>query len=1433
MKTFNYYYLSKSSSLSVLLYRSLLFNNNNCYYYQDSTMLNGYALDKKLDKHYSTLRTNEKLLEQRTHREKMRRKLANNYRLRIEKFISTVLLRQILLQMTSDPVPQNANNLAESLFYPKASSGFVITGWKSERERIQVFKAKSQQQDAIEKHKFFTSEPSLINERDFPKLLRARLPEKEINPDMRFTAKNDIERVLDSVKANQAYVDASELTTLKSYDSEFLVSRKSKDRKHEVAKKVRPKLHKKTHFQAVMALVNRQSKVLAKCFDTVKAGNDKDTEMTTEGRQEVINKGNSPVLIGGRSSSVPMLPKLAINNQSPLKDWKYGFKGKGDFPVETNSPVLSPSSISLKKKPKAKRKVTFTLPFSVTQSQLLTNPEVSQELNEGEELGKRVLSQCGMIRSKSPKTFETSLKKGGGHLMSGFGMSNKEVYFRVFHNNKDQSIPALIILILIYHLQHKSRLCAAQVQKYIGKHKMKPEIFQRSKRLGTNSVKALKSKTITNMAPVESLATEPADPLFSMKMISVDALSLDHVLALNSQNASLKSFQNKIHYEVQEKIRQKHALEEQLRSLQRATADYESKFSEQRLSFLEKQCVNISDSICFAEIERRAFEHMYAKEKKNKLFLGKSIEDIKKQLKKADELVIDAIEVEKGADQRKLEEEEKTDCKTDIKIAKELKAKILQGKKTQETLIKETEESKKRVQEAEDAIKLVKLRNERHKEKTRKIKRQIGEYTGLITRLRIYREAFVQQYNMIKAAYNTTHRGEIMSKKDTYDIQLQSERNLCKDKISVLKRHEQTLYSLQAVLAALKEEKDKKNNNKIATLKVLDAGEYNKNAVATKYVDSKDELMQVNVALEEKLAFLRKAISGIKHILFTLQTYDKYEETGTWHDLNVVDALEDISTAETLPKFSRLLLVLEQKIVAVAFLTSQNIKHLDLTKNTLVGSEDPDYEAPILLNVNNTTNCRDILKKFLDSRDPLAATSLESPGEHPLTEPKIDDDNLGRYILETDVVKRPQGIGLHKVGETLSPIGNTKVDLVDLGEQAFDICRRKNKRIIFNNQTIRVEPAIEDINEQLLLSERFSKGRLKVKIENEIALRERKSTIPTEKIIKKPTQKKRLTNLTLEVTRAMKNRPPEVVEAARETFVTLDKIRGLDDEKFHRELEENQKYFPNFLGAILSMKKSRNDEKIGRIASKCTYFVDKPLSACPSLRPLQKNGRNKTQLQNFISEIPTAEEFVMGSMQKRIKNLKSLDRLDQWLTSSTNAFEAFCTREKECVSIKADTQKRPGTQQQKKGWIPKTKLNSNFMSMKAFTPAASRLDGMINPISLFKHKQHFIGIITKQQHNMRVQSLKIAIIFCNTKRQIKQWSYTRFCQSLLRSGASLSTRSYVRLLTPQLQAKVFPLAFQIIPPSFLAKPSHLPLWENCGKTRFQSSNPLIKRLWQY
>ena len=217
----------------------------------------------------------------------------------------------------------------------------------------------------------------------------------------------------------------------------------------DIAKKLRPDLHNKTHFQAVLAMVHKASKTLQGSPDVTPVGaaiEFEDMEEAMETYDEQAAKAKAKELESKTRDDVraalPPLPAASFRNMSPLRDRK-GREKTMDcaadlFRVQQKQQqgVMGKYRSIMKEEsrlPKINKKISFKLPFpgeSMSSSQ--TQPV--ERLNETEKLGKRILKVCNVFPFNVRKDKSPQLHKGQGHTIAGSGKSNQDVYTKVFGN---------------------------------------------------------------------------------------------------------------------------------------------------------------------------------------------------------------------------------------------------------------------------------------------------------------------------------------------------------------------------------------------------------------------------------------------------------------------------------------------------------------------------------------------------------------------------------------------------------------------------------------------------------------------------------------------------------------------------------------------------------------------------------------------------------------------------------------------------------------------------------------------------------------------------------------------------------------------------------------------------------------------------------------
>lgn len=301
--------------------------------------------------------------------------------------------------------------------------------------------------------------------RDFPSLLRKREPQKEIQPGMYYKANSALERLVEAFKANSNVVDEreelkriGELVGLKRSQSLTRISLHSKKiPAGELAKKLRTDFHTKTHFQAAVALLHKASKSLERPSDaspkaTTKVREPEDMEEAvealemgdlTQAQQTKTTEGTGK----RRNESLPPVEALTFDNISPLRrsknrasvvDTRGQIRRLLDHSGERYNAVLIPIRSIMKEPrggsttrlPRIDKRISFVLPASAE------GPEMTPMGSEAEQLAKRVLRSCNVFPYRKRIDKSPRLHKGQGHTVAGFGQTNRDVYIKIFTNNK-------------------------------------------------------------------------------------------------------------------------------------------------------------------------------------------------------------------------------------------------------------------------------------------------------------------------------------------------------------------------------------------------------------------------------------------------------------------------------------------------------------------------------------------------------------------------------------------------------------------------------------------------------------------------------------------------------------------------------------------------------------------------------------------------------------------------------------------------------------------------------------------------------------------------------------------------------------------------------------------------------------------------------------
>ena len=682
--------------------------------------------------------------------------------------------------------------------------------------------------------------------------------------------------------------------------------------------------------------------------------------------------------------------------------------------------------------------------------------------------------------------------------------------------------------------------------------------------------------------------------LLTQDMISIDLLNHNHEAALCRETRSLKERGNELYYEIERKKKQKLVLQQKLKTIKRANEDFKTEYPEQTLRKLKLHCSELKTTMHREEMQSLHYSIMLNKEEKNKQRLIKGIAKFKEEFKEIEKYAVDINGVTVDYDNKK----KLKFLYRNKELSNEYKEKIERAKEKYMRIVKSIEASKRRIDDMQNNINNKKKHNARYKQKISQYKNQITQYREIIEKFNLCMQVFTNKCSILKQMLKTINKDQVLILKDSNDIHLQTLKNLYKDKLYLLREHKRKLHKLEDELKM----KSLGNLEKVKKEK--------EESLLFDYMNYKDSLKKLTSTLKDKARFLSKITSGIIHIISSFKDHNTY--TNDQLSLNLLDLIGDINETGLLPKFSELLLILDQKFTATSFTIVQRI-----SLRTLQASEPqyaPEYIGPITFDISDIAQWRTIMKNYLKKLKAPSANLLK-PVQ---VEDVYDNDDLSKYI------ERP----------------NRSVKAIEYMEHAFDV-RKRPSRLVFNSQPPSPVVAEEDYKEQAKASEEFNKKRLKVKIEKEVGSIHSSTKSPLTRKI----HKRHVNSLTLEVMIGMKNKSEELIETATEAFHTLDKIKRLGNDNFKHELKTNKKLTPNFLSIILNMKKSKNNERIRHIAPKCNYF---------SLKKLDKQR---------VNSVPNASDIDMNEMRKRVMNLNNLSKLKS-ANSSPNAFDVFFSKTK-------------------------------------------------------------------------------------------------------------------------------------------------------------------------
>ena len=373
---------------------------------------------------------------------------------------------------------------------------------------------------------------------------------------------------------------------------------------------------------------------------------------------------------------------------------------------------------------------------------------------------------------------------------------------------------------------------------------------------------------------------------------------------------------NSLNYQRKLRLKRKIKLESDYAEILKKNGSNKKSYTESRLLNLEKQCDIISEKCDIDEMNNKTYMHIFQRQQRLKLQLCKILEETKEDLKVTDYIGVEAAKV------NDLVTTKKENQKKEIE---EIKRDIKEKTKQYESIIDAIEKSRERVQKLEEQKKISKQKEKKIVKKIETLKERREYYELMIKKYRKYNQEYLKNFNKLRETYRVNNKEEINNKLEKKEIEEQTANTQHDEKLK-------NLLFLSSFYSTKKEESDflkilNPKGTSVNKESILDKGEYNRNILAYTYVINTQKIREGVKMLEEKYTVLRSVISGVKHLLNKLIESDKDLELGFWHDFGTIADIGDISTADMRPKISKLLLILEQKIISFCITTQQKVEH--------------------------------------------------------------------------------------------------------------------------------------------------------------------------------------------------------------------------------------------------------------------------------------------------------------------------------------------------------------------------------------------------------------------------------------------------------------------------------------------------------------------------
>ncbi|KAL4506611.1 hypothetical protein ABPG72_000182 [Tetrahymena utriculariae] len=359
-------------------------------------MFNVHLYEKKLKIKNDVERQKDDFIKGLQKRKEKQNELAANYKKRVENFVINMLENPIVTQEYKGPTAYKIRDEFPEKFLKDPQ--VYIKGFKHEKDRIRESYERNQDLDYMP------------NQTVAHYQFRDRNIDKEIQPEMRFTAKTSLERIeqflKDHMQTQVENIDFRDKKKQKKFIDNFPEYQSPWDRRRllakEIAKNLLPSLHNKTHFNAATSLYN--SCPVSLC--------DKQTR-----------------------SQPNLMPKLDQQAEAQDQDDKDASqKAKGQVKLKSKDPKQSDQNDSEQGEKKNLRR-SFEDQKSKAKDQKVDQMEAFNPV----ETSKKVLQLCNVIKKKNQKVKHVG--KGQGHLISTLDRSISEVYQNLY--NKNISFPQI------------------------------------------------------------------------------------------------------------------------------------------------------------------------------------------------------------------------------------------------------------------------------------------------------------------------------------------------------------------------------------------------------------------------------------------------------------------------------------------------------------------------------------------------------------------------------------------------------------------------------------------------------------------------------------------------------------------------------------------------------------------------------------------------------------------------------------------------------------------------------------------------------------------------------------------------------------------------------------------------------------------------------